>query len=103
MKFQSAPQSSFRSFVSPSKTAALWLAMACGLALSAQSHAATVRTWTGASPTSGNWTTAANWAGGAPLPGDILNFVDAGARKVSNTNNYAAGTTFSVINCFGTG
>ncbi len=77
--------------------------MACGLALSAQSHAATVRTWTGASPTSGNWTTAANWAGGAPLPGDILNFVDAGARKVSNTNNYAAGTTFSVINCFGTG
>lgn len=64
-------------------------------------HAAT-RTWTGASSTSGNWTTAANWQGGvAPSAGDVLQFVDAGARKTSNTNNFAVGTTFSVINCFG--
>jgi autotransporter-associated beta strand protein len=65
--------------------------------------AATVRTWTGASATSGNWTTAANWASGAPVAGDILNFSDAGARKASNTNNFPAGTRFSTINLFGTG
>lgn len=103
MKLESAPKSSLRLFVSPFKAAAFWLAVACGLAGTAQSHAATVRTWTGASATSGNWTTAANWAGGAPVPGDILNFVDTGGRKTSNTNNFPAGTTFSTINCFGAG
>ncbi len=66
-------------------------------------NAATVRTWTGGSATSGNWTTAANWSSGVPVAGDILNFVGTGARKSSNTNNFAAGTTFSVINVFGTG
>jgi autotransporter-associated beta strand protein len=68
-----------------------------------EGHAAT-RVWTGASATSGNWTTAANWQGGvAPSPGDGLQFVDAGARKTSNTNNFPAGTTFTFINCFGNG
>jgi autotransporter-associated beta strand protein len=72
--------------------------------ITSNSGAATTRIWTGASATSGNWTTAANWQGGvAPSPGDILQFVDTGARKASNTNNFAAGTTFSVINCFGNG
>lgn len=65
---------------------------------------AATRVWTGASATSGNWTTAANWQGNvAPSSGDTLQFVDTGARKTSNTNNYAAGTTFAVINCFGNG
>jgi autotransporter-associated beta strand protein len=65
---------------------------------------AATRVWTGASATSGNWTTAANWQGGvAPSPGDGLQFVDAGARKTSNTNNFPAGTTFTFINCFGNG
>lgn len=66
-------------------------------------QAATVRTWTGASATSGNWTSAANWANGVPVAGDVLNFVDTGARRASNTNNYPAGTVFSTINLFGTG
>jgi autotransporter-associated beta strand protein len=65
---------------------------------------AATRVWTGASATSGNWTTAANWQGGvAPLPGDGLQFADAGARKTSNTNNFPAGTSFTFINCFGNG
>ncbi|MBK8002050.1 MAG: autotransporter-associated beta strand repeat-containing protein [Verrucomicrobia bacterium] len=62
------------------------------------------RVWTGASATSGNWTTAANWQGNVvPVAGDVLQFVDTGARKTSNTNNFPAGTSFSVINCFGAG
>ncbi len=103
MKLESAPKSSFQLFALSFKAAALWAAVACGLLFAADSHGATVRTWTGASATSGNWTTAANWSSGAPVAGDILNFVDAAARKNSNTNNFPAGTTFSVINCFGTG
>lgn len=80
--------------------AVLSLLVLCG----AQSAFAATRFWTGASATSGNWTTGANWQGGvAPSPGDILQFVESGARKTSNTNNFAAGTTFSVINCFGNG
>jgi fibronectin-binding autotransporter adhesin len=65
--------------------------------------AATVRTWTGSSATTGNWTSAANWESGAPVAGDVLNFVSTGLRKTSNTNNYGAGTVFSVINVFGSG
>jgi fibronectin-binding autotransporter adhesin len=65
--------------------------------------AATTRTWTGGSATSGNWTSAANWANGVPVAGDILNFVDSGARKASNTNNFPAGTRFSTLNLFGDG
>lgn len=62
------------------------------------------RVWTGGSATSGNWSTAANWEGGvAPVAGDVLSFVDTGARKTSNTNNFPAGRTFSTINVFGGG
>jgi len=66
-------------------------------------EAATIRTWTGGSATSGNWTSAANWSGGAPVVGDILSFPDTGARRTSNTNNFPAGTTFSTINIFDPG
>ena len=84
------------------RTCAALFALALGLWLSADPASATTRFWTGASAASGNWTTAANWQGNvAPSAGDILQFVEGGARKTSNTNNYAAGTTFSVINCFG--
>ena len=80
----------------------LWLALAFSLAATAHLPAA-VRTWTGGSASSGNWSAAPNWSSGAPVAGDILNFVDTAARKTSNTNNFPPGTTFSVINCFGTG
>ncbi len=61
-------------------------------------HAETVRSWTGASATSGNWTTAANWSGKAlPAAGDVLLFPNTGARRISNTNNFAAGTIFSAL------
>ncbi len=66
-------------------------------------RSATVRLWTGASATSGNWTTAANWESGAPVAGDILSFPDTGVRRTSNTNNFPAGTAFSTINFFDTG
>jgi len=51
------------------------------------------RTWTGAGTTN-NWTVAANWQGGvAPKAGDDLVF-PAGAARITNVNNYAAGTPF---------
>ena len=77
---------------------ASWLLLVAGPA-----SAATVRIWSGASGTSGNWSSAANWDNGAPVPGDVLSFVDTGSRKTSNTNNFPAGRTFSTINVFGTG
>ena len=69
-----------------------------------ESAAATIRVWSGANLLSGNWTSPINWDGGvAPLPGDTLLFPDDGLRRTSNTNNYAAGTTFSAITFGGTG
>lgn len=76
--------------------AALWLALAISLVAVDHSSAATGRTWTGGSATSGNWSTAANWSGGvAPVAGDILNFSETGARKTSNTNNFPVGRTLT--------
>src|SRR5262245_13086669 len=69
-----------------------------------KAEAATVRVWSGLSPTSGNWTVAANWENNQPpVAGDILSFTDTGVRRTSNTNNFPAGTTFSTINFFDTG
>ncbi len=69
-----------------------------------EARAATIRTWTGLSVTSGNWTTAANWQNNQPpVAGDVLSFPDTGLRRTSNTNNFPAGTAFSTINLFDTG
>ncbi len=76
----------------------LGLAAAC-----ADPAAAAIRTWSGSSASSGNWTTAANWVGGtAPSAGDSLVF-PAGASRLSNTNNYTAYTTFAAISVSGIG
>ncbi len=55
-------------------------------------------TWNGAGADN-NWTTGGNWVGGvAPGVGDNLIFGAAGAaRKTTNTNNFAAATTFGSI------
>jgi autotransporter-associated beta strand protein len=88
----------------PRTTARLITCLLLTVTATAWDARAATRFWTGASATSGNWTTAANWQGGvAPSPGDGLQFSDAGARKTSNTNNFPAGTRFTFINCFGNG
>ncbi len=71
------------------------LICAASIALFAASHlpsvsAATV-TWTGAGGDA-NWTTAANWGGTAPVAGDALTF--DGTTQLTDTNNFAAATTF---------
>src|SRR5688500_11784630 len=56
-----------------------------------------VFTWDGGSPTDGDWTTAANWVGDvAPSPNDNLVF-PVGAARLTNVNDYAAGTSFGAI------
>jgi autotransporter-associated beta strand protein len=56
------------------------------LGLAVASTQAAVKTWDGSF--SGNWSTAANWAGGvAPVNGDDLVF-QGGAANLLNTNNY---------------
>jgi autotransporter-associated beta strand protein len=62
----------------------------------------TTKTWSGAGA-DGNWTTAANWAGGvAPSAGDDLVF-PAGAARQTNSDNYPNGTTFHSITFTGGG
>ncbi|MDQ2966215.1 MAG: S8 family serine peptidase, partial [Chloroflexota bacterium] len=63
--------------------------------------AAAARTWTGGG-LNNNWTTALNWGGIAPVGGDDLTF-PAGAARLSNTNDFAAGTAFNSITISGTG
>ena len=60
------------------------------LVLAVQPTRAATRTWTGGSPTSGNWTIPGNWDGGASSPsnGDDLVFPAAAAR-LDNTNNFS--------------
>lgn len=92
----------FRSICPPRR--GVWPVISMLLLMGTMTARPATRLWTGGSLSSGNWTTAANWQGNvAPSPGDILQFVETGARKTSNTNNFPAGTTFSVINCFGAG
>ncbi len=53
------------------------------------------KTWNGGGA-DGNWTTASNWVGGiAPIPGDSLIF--AGSTRLTNANDFGAGTSFNSI------
>src|SRR5262245_18657251 len=55
-----------------------------------------VATWDGGGADN-NWTTAANWAGDfGAHPGDDLVF-PAGAARLTNNNDFVAGTQFSTI------
>lgn len=67
------------------------------LGLDSRGNAA-VKTWDGGGGNS-NWNTAANWdgagSGAVPAAGDSLVF--AGATKVTNSNNFTAGTSFDGI------
>jgi autotransporter-associated beta strand protein len=56
--------------------------------------AATTRTWTGTN--SGAWSDGGNWGGTAPVPGDDLVF-PTGAANQTNSNDFAAGTSFNSI------
>ena len=73
------------------------------LALHASAPAALAasRTWTGGG-SDNNWTNAANWGGTAPVAGDSLVF-PAGAARLTNTNNFPAGTQFLLIGISGSG
>jgi len=64
------------------------------------SPAIVVRTWQG-SGGDDRWTTPQNWVGDqAPAPGDSLVF-PAGAARLSNTNDYPAGTVFGGLTLSG--
>ncbi|MCX5678636.1 MAG: autotransporter-associated beta strand repeat-containing protein [Candidatus Omnitrophica bacterium] len=59
-------------------------------------------TWSGLSGANSNWSTGANWVGGsAPGVNDYLQFPD-GAARMSNNNDFAAGTGFASIQFTGT-
>ena len=65
-------------------------------------HAAT-RTWSGDAPLSDAWTIADNWSGGiAPVAGDDLVF-PGGADRLTNQNDFPAGTSFGSITFEGAG
>jgi uncharacterized repeat protein (TIGR01451 family) len=61
---------------------------------------AATRTWTGAGG-DGNWSTAANWGGTAPLAGDDLLFPDGAARMTTNSNDLSWWTSFNSISFTG--
>ncbi len=62
---------------------------------------AALRVWTGGG-TNSNWMNPDNWNGPAPVAGDILRF-PPGAARLSNNNNFPAGTSFEQIQITGSG
>jgi len=71
-----------------------------GLATGTGSIFAATRTWTGAG-VDGNWSTAANWGGTAPVAGDDLVFPDGAARMTTNNNDLQLWTLFNSISFTG--
>lgn len=82
-----------------------WLVLALVAALLGATagtvSAAATRTWTGAGATA-NWSDAGNWDSGVPVGGDTLVF-PAGAARMTNTNDLAAGTAFDTVRFTGGG
>jgi fibronectin-binding autotransporter adhesin len=72
---------------------ATWLAVLAAL-VPVAAHAQATLTWNGGGADT-IWTTAANWGGIAPVAGDTLVF--SGTTRPSNTNDFAAATTFDSI------
>ena len=71
-----------------------------GAFLIPQSAGAATKTWTGLGADA-NWSTAANWSpSGAPVLGDDLLF-PAGASRLSNNNDTAAGTEYHTLSVTG--
>ncbi len=59
--------------------------------------------WTGGGGAGNtNWTSAANWSGGAPVAGDDLLF-PSGPSSLNTTNDFAANTVFNSITFSGSG
>src|SRR5882724_11946874 len=84
------------SVVREAKSARRILVAACAAALSAAAGAsAATQTWNGGGADD-NWTSSANWVGGAsPVANDALLF--DGAARLTPNNNFAAGTAFTGI------
>jgi len=57
----------------------------------------TTNVWTGASPTTGNWTASGNWSNGTPNPGDVLIFPAGASRIAGNTNDFSNYNFGSII------
>ncbi|HXI71387.1 MAG TPA: hypothetical protein VNN22_13605, partial [Verrucomicrobiae bacterium] len=68
------------------QVSALFAAAALNVCLVLPQVHAAVRTWSGAGA-DGNWSTAANWGGTAPVNGDLLVF--SGTTRPNNTNDIA--------------
>ncbi|HRZ86294.1 MAG TPA: autotransporter-associated beta strand repeat-containing protein [bacterium] len=67
--------------------------MLIGFVLSAD---AVEKTWDGGSNVDGNWQTPANWLGDTK-PGGGEDLLFAGTARLTNSNDYAAGTSFGLI------
>jgi autotransporter-associated beta strand protein len=74
---------------------------AFGLVVPEEASAAQ-KTWTGGSMVDSEWQTGANWGGTAPSAGDDLVF-PSGASRLTNHNNFPAGTSFNTVSFSGDG
>ena len=84
------------------KIGALLAWIAAGLQFAGSTALAADRIWSG-NGADNRWTNSGNWNGGiAPVTGDSLQF-PAGAARLSNTNNFAAGTSFRMLTFSGAG
>ena len=66
------------------------------LSLNQNAANATVRDWSGGATMDPTWSNPNNWANGVPVAGDGL-FFPAGGGHQNNSDNLAAGTTFSSL------